>query len=66
MAILNSFISCFSASKVASEGDDSSPSPTSTKVDAAAKVELKESNKPKKSPPIPISYFPIGTRFSLL
>ncbi|XVF80091.1 hypothetical protein PTKIN_Ptkin15bG0042500 [Pterospermum kingtungense] len=64
MALLASFLSCFpGSSKVVSEGDP----PTSTKVKASSEAKSKEiSNKTKKSPPIPMTYFPIGTRFSRL
>ncbi|WRX27637.1 hypothetical protein QQP08_020124, partial [Theobroma cacao] len=65
MAVLPSFmISCFSgSSKVASEGEDSRR--TSTQVKAGGEAKLKES-KAKKSPPIPMTYFPIGSTFSRL
>ncbi|OMO64812.1 hypothetical protein COLO4_31785 [Corchorus olitorius] len=67
MAILTSFFSCFSSSnKIVSEGEHGSP-PTSTKVEviAAGEAKVKES-KSKKGPPIPMSYFPIGSTFSRL
>ncbi|KAB2025919.1 hypothetical protein ES319_D06G182700v1 [Gossypium barbadense] len=55
-----SFFSCFSgSSKVASQGDNTPP--TSSNV----KAKSKERNT-KKSPPIPMTYFPIGIRFSRL
>ncbi|XVE51100.1 hypothetical protein DITRI_Ditri02bG0011600 [Diplodiscus trichospermus] len=70
MAFLTSFVSCFTGSnKVVSEGDQGSPPlPPSPKVEAAAVSEEAKSkeSKAKKSPPIPMAYFPIGTRFSLL
>ncbi|KAK8629481.1 hypothetical protein V6N13_078322 [Hibiscus sabdariffa] len=63
MATLTSFFRWFSGSnkKVASQGDDSSP----REPKAANEAKSKENNA-DKSPPIPMSYFPIGTRFSLL
>ncbi|KAB2007212.1 hypothetical protein ERO13_D10G011801v2 [Gossypium hirsutum] len=59
MAPLISFFSCFSGSQV----EDGSPS--STNANIASNAKLKES-KGKKSPPIPMSYFPIGSNFSRL
>ncbi|XVE87771.1 hypothetical protein DITRI_Ditri19aG0014600 [Diplodiscus trichospermus] len=66
MAILTSFVSCFSGSgKVASEGEDRTARTSSSKVKAGSEAKSKES-KTKKSPPIPMTYFPIGTTFSRL
>ncbi|KAK9014422.1 hypothetical protein V6N11_005580 [Hibiscus sabdariffa] len=61
MATLTSFFRWFSGSnkKVASQGDDSSP----REPKAANEAKSKENNA-DKSPPIPMSYFPIGTRFT--
>ncbi|GLT83285.1 hypothetical protein SLE2022_015820 [Rubroshorea leprosula] len=59
MALFSSFLSCFSGSnKVVCEGDDSVQQ-KSSKVKAA---------KERKSnpPPIPVSYFPIGSRLCRL
>ncbi|XVE51102.1 hypothetical protein DITRI_Ditri02bG0011800 [Diplodiscus trichospermus] len=71
MAFLTSFISCFTGSKmvvVASKGDGCPPASTKVKAAAAAVCEEAKSkeSKAKKSPPIPMTYFPIGTRFSQL
>ncbi|GMJ14583.1 hypothetical protein HRI_005127500 [Hibiscus trionum] len=67
MATSTSFFSCFSGSKsnkVASQGDDSGPrKPSQVKAADEAKPKQKKTD---KSPPIPMSYFPIGTRLSLL
>ncbi|XVE51101.1 hypothetical protein DITRI_Ditri02bG0011700 [Diplodiscus trichospermus] len=69
MAFLTSLISCFTGSKkVTSKGDGSPPASTSSNVEAppvSEEAKSKES-KAKKSAPIPMTYFPIGTRFSHL
>nr|KJB69265.1 hypothetical protein B456_011G013200 [Gossypium raimondii] len=59
MALLISFFSCFSGSQ------REKVSPSSIKANTASNAKLKES-KAKKSPPIPMSYFPIGSNFSRL
>ncbi|MBA0637653.1 hypothetical protein Godav_024836, partial [Gossypium davidsonii] len=51
MALLISFFSCFSGSQL------EKVSPSSIKANTASNAKLKES-KAKKSPPIPMSYFP--------
>ncbi|KAK8592265.1 hypothetical protein V6N13_062851 [Hibiscus sabdariffa] len=59
-----SFFCCFSGSKVTSEEDDRIP-PTSTPAKARNEDKPKENSR-KKSPPIPVNYFPIGARLNLL
>ncbi|KAK8273549.1 hypothetical protein V6Z12_D10G013300 [Gossypium hirsutum] len=61
-----SFFTCFfsGSNKVASQGEDTQPS-SSTVSKAGSDAKLKE-GKAKNNPPIPITYFPIGSKLSLL
>lgn len=69
MALLSSIFGCFSdSSRVASEGEikntqNRSPSIAGADVDSKSKL---NKSKSKKSPPIPVTYFPIGSRLSPL
>ncbi|KAK8575422.1 hypothetical protein V6N12_063095 [Hibiscus sabdariffa] len=66
MATSLSIFGCFSGSnKVASQGDDSSSPRKPSDVKATNDAKPKR-NDTKKSPPIPISHFSVGTRLSLL
>ena len=64
MAIVSSFFSCFSGSnKVVDEGNNKiNAAKESHKVDGDQKVK----NKSRKSAPIPVAYFPVGSNFSRL
>ncbi|KAB2060379.1 hypothetical protein E1A91_A10G012900v1 [Gossypium mustelinum] len=61
-----SFFTCFfsGSNKLASQGEDTQPS-SSTIIKAGSDAKLKE-GKAKNNPPIPITYFPIGSKLSLL
>ncbi|KAK8517296.1 hypothetical protein V6N12_032490 [Hibiscus sabdariffa] len=66
MATSLSIFGCFTGSnKVASQGDDDSSPRKSSDVKAMNEAKPKQ-NDTKKSPPIPVSYFPVGTKLSLL
>ncbi|KAK8524323.1 hypothetical protein V6N12_029189 [Hibiscus sabdariffa] len=67
MSVFTSFLTCFSGSnKVASsKGDDSPRLPTKAKAGNDGKSRESKA-KSKKSPPIPMSYFPVGSNFSRL
>ncbi|KAK9267404.1 hypothetical protein L1049_009829 [Liquidambar formosana] len=65
MAFFSSFFSCFSdSSRVACEEDGGYAQ--SRAAVARGIDEAKSKNKSRRSPPIPVTYFPIGTRFSRL
>ncbi|KDO78247.1 hypothetical protein CISIN_1g035241mg [Citrus sinensis] len=69
MALLSSIFGCFSdSSRVASEGEIKNTQNRSSSIaraDVDSKSKLNKS-KSKKSPPIPMTYFPIGSRLSPL
>ncbi|GAY35202.1 hypothetical protein CUMW_014930 [Citrus unshiu] len=69
MALLSSIFGCFSdSSRVASEGEIKNTQNRSSSIagaDVDSKSKLNKS-KSKKSPPIPVTYFPIGSILSPL
>ncbi|KAL5773300.1 hypothetical protein ACOSQ2_013224 [Xanthoceras sorbifolium] len=75
MALISIFLGCFSdSSKVACgeyQAENSTENRSSRKAQVQAKTETEtrsklKNNKSKKSPPVPVTYFPIGSRLSLL
>ncbi|KAK4581147.1 hypothetical protein RGQ29_024714 [Quercus rubra] len=68
MVFFSSLFTCFSdsGSRIGCEGEDWAHSKrSSSKAEAVNKAKSK--NKSKRSPPpIPVSYFPVGTQFSRL
>ncbi|KAB1221806.1 hypothetical protein CJ030_MR2G025890 [Morella rubra] len=65
MASFATFFSCFSDStnKIACEGEDSAHSKRMNEAQDVKEAKSKNKSK-RKPPPIPVSYFPVGTRFS--
>ncbi|CDP04409.1 unnamed protein product [Coffea canephora] len=64
MAFLSSFVACFSYSRrVGCEGEDGSSQNKSSKVQKSGSEKMK---KKSDAAPIPLSYFPVGSRSSLL
>lgn len=61
MALFSSFLGCFS--KPSRVSDDVSATQTQQR---RVVHEAEAKTKSKKSPPIPVTYFPVGTRLSLL
>lgn len=68
MALSYGLFSCFSdSSRVSCEGEKNKTQRRSSKAESEADTGSRKLNKSsKKSPPIPVAYFPIGTRFSPL
>ncbi|KAJ0080655.1 hypothetical protein Patl1_10010 [Pistacia atlantica] len=73
MALLSGFFGCFSdsSSRVASNDEavnnnSNNTESKSSKGEADKGSKLNKNKSRSKTPPIPVSYFPIGTRFSHL
>ncbi|KAK2644502.1 hypothetical protein Ddye_019697 [Dipteronia dyeriana] len=71
MALISSFLGCFSpdSRKVACEAETGTENrfrkpEAETETETGSK--LKKDKSKKRSPPIPVTYFPIGSRLSLL
>uniref|UniRef100_A0A2P2N3D3 Uncharacterized protein n=1 Tax=Rhizophora mucronata TaxID=61149 RepID=A0A2P2N3D3_RHIMU len=64
MALLANFFGCFSnSSKVGCEGDQKSRGNKPKNEQSSGKL---KKNMSKNRPPVPVTYFPVGARFSYL